>query len=50
MLSRSPRVAKCDKAWSECHLQQWNYVSVENNDKENNECLDLEKKVKSQPS
>ena len=52
MLSRSPRMAKCVKAWAECRRQQWNYVIVENNDKKNNmhECLNLEKKVKSQPS
>ena len=51
MLSRSQRVAKCVKAWAECCWQQWNYAIVENKDKENNmrECLNLEKKVKSQP-
>ena len=39
-------------AWAECHHQQWNYLIIENNDKENNmlECLNLDKIVISQPS
>ena len=36
LLSRSHAWLKYVKAWAECRRQQWNYLIVENNDKENN--------------